>query len=96
MNDPHAWPGRHILIVDSAHQEVSLPNSSARQYKLLLGRWLLQAESGAWGVPFGDPKLDGRDPDFQRSGDVISFTIYPELGLPSGRWTVRIDANERT
>lgn len=57
--------------------------------------WLLQAESGALGVLFGDPKLDGRDPDFQRSGDLISFTIYPEHGLPSDRWTVRIDANDR-
>ena len=87
--------GRHILVVDLDREEVLVPNPGVRNYQLLWHKWLIQSESGALGVPFGHPKLDANDPDFQQSGNVISFTIPPVLNLPPGRWKLKIDANER-
>lgn len=62
--------------------------------KPLGNKRLVQSDSGAVGIAFGDSKLDERDPNFQQSGDLISFTIPPVLDLPSGRWNIKIDPNQ--
>jgi len=94
VEDPRAVLGYHILIVDLDNKKIISPNSGDRNYRLLGNKRLIQSDSGAVGVAFGDSKLDDGDPNFQRSGNLISFTIPPVLDLPSGRWKVRIDANE--
>lgn len=90
IKDPNAILGREILIVAPTDGMVLLPNASFADYRLILNKWLIQSDSGACGVAFGDSKLDARDPDFQQSGNMISFTIPPVLDLPSGRWNLRI------
>jgi len=90
LENPQAVTGRKILIVDPEKEKVFIPNSSTRDYKLLLNRWLLQSESGSVGVAFGYSKLDKRDPDFQMVGNLISFTIPSVLNLPPGRWNIQI------
>jgi hypothetical protein len=94
VDDPHALLGRHVLVVDLDRRSILLPNFGLDDYKLLGNKRLMQSDSGAVGVAFGDSKLDERDPDFQQSGNLISFTIPPVLDLPAGRWSVRIDANQ--
>lgn len=88
---PKAVLGRDILIVDPDSKKVCLPNSSSRHYKLLWKKWLIQSDSGVQGVAFGDSKLDPNDPSFQQAGNIISFSIPPILGLPSGRWTLKLN-----
>ena len=95
VEDPRAALGYHVLIADLDHKRILLPNSGDRNYRLLGSKRLIQSDSGAVGVAFGDSKLDERDPNFQQSGNWISFTIPPVLDLPSGRWTVRIDGDSR-
>ena len=94
MKDPHAVLGYHVLIVDLDHRKILLPNSGVGDYRLLGNKRLIQADSGAVGVAFGDSKLDECDPNLQQSGNLISFTIASVWGLPSGRLNVRIDASE--
>jgi len=96
VEDPRIALGYDVLIADLDNEKIISPNSGDQNYRLLSNAWLIQSDSGAAGVPFGDPKLDANDPNFQQSGNLISFTMPPVLGLPSGRWNVRIDANEST
>ncbi len=96
VENPAAVLGRDILVVDLDHGEVLVPNSGWNHYRLLRNKWLIQSDSGAQGVPFGDAKLDAADPNLQRSGNLISFTIPAVLDLPAGRWNVRIDPNGST
>lgn len=92
FDDPDALLKRHILLVAPADGMVLLPNLSTRDYRLISDRWLIQSDSGAQGVAFGDSKLDGVDPHFERSEGTVSFTVpFPLLGLPTGRWSLRID-----
>lgn len=91
LESPRAMFGRHVLILDLDHGTVHVPNSAISDYRLILRRWLVQSEKGDGGVPFGAPKLDTNDPDFQQSGNEISFTIPPVLNLPPGRWELTID-----
>jgi len=93
LKDPNSVLGYDVLIIDRDREEVLVPCSGVRNYRLLRNRWLVQSDSGAEGVAFGNPKLDGRDPDFQQSEDTISFTIPPVLDLPSGRWNLKVNAN---
>lgn len=92
IDDPNTLLKRHIILVAPAHGMVLLPKPSTRDYRLIRDRWLIQSDSGAEGVAFGDTKLDDRDPDFRRSKDTCSFTIPPVLDLPAGRWNLRISA----
>ena len=94
VENPRAMLGRHLLVLDLDHEKVLVPNASGRDYRLLWNKWLIQSESGAVAVPFGDSKLDANDPDFQQSGNVISFTIPPVLNLLPGRWNVTISRRE--
>jgi hypothetical protein len=89
-------PFRHcFLIVDLGSQCVRLPNSGDRYNKVFRNGWLLQSDAGATGVDLADPVKGGEPaPDFRRSGNLVSFTIAPMLGLPVGRWNVRIDPNQ--
>jgi hypothetical protein len=91
LENPRYALGYDVLVVDLDHGQVLVPNCGAGHYKLLRNGWLIQADSGAMGVPFGDSKLDANNPDFRQSGNVISFTIPPVLNLPSGRWNVTVD-----
>jgi hypothetical protein len=93
VESPDAALGRDILVVDLDHGEVLVPNFGWDDYRLLRNRWLIQSDSGAQGVPFGDAKLDAADPNFQPFGNSICFTIPAVLDLPAGRWNVRIDPN---
>jgi hypothetical protein len=93
VEDPADVLGRHILVMDQGHGEVLVPNSGQNHYRLLRNRWLIQSDSGAQGIPFGNAKLDATDPNFQQSGNSISFTIPAVLDLPAGRWNVRPDPN---
>ena len=94
MDGAHSERGCDVLIVDLDHGSVLVPSYSTRNYRLLRDRWLIQSDSGAAGVPSGDSKLDANDPDFRRSGNVISFTIPPVLNLPPGRWNVTVDCKK--
>lgn len=88
---PETPLGRDILIVDPDSRKVYLPAAGTDDYKLLWKKWLIQSDSGAMGVAFGDSKLDPNDPNFQQAGNMISFSIPPVLGLPSGRWELKLN-----
>ena len=85
---------REILIVDTTNRKILLPNSSDNCYKLICEKYLMQSNSGAYGVAFGDSKLDANDPEYQNTNGTISFNIPSnEFGIPSGRWTIQ-NSNE--
>jgi hypothetical protein len=90
MDDTGGTIPHRVLIVDLDNGKVIVPNASQANYRLLGRRWLAQSDSGAEGVLFGDPKLDARDPGFQRSADTVSFTVPAVLNLPSGQWSLRL------
>jgi|GEM_PF-6166398 len=70
---------------------VLLPSQSTENYRLIRDKWLIQSDIGALGVELGSSKLDGVDPQFERSESTISLTVFPLLDLPTGRWSLRID-----
>ena len=55
-----------------------MPNSSNKQYDLLLNRFLLQAQNGSLMVPFNSAKWDNQDPQLSIADNTIEFTL-PEL-----------------
>jgi hypothetical protein len=70
--------GREIIMINRDERLVGKPNSSHIQYDLLLNRYLFQAESGSFNVPFGSVKWDDHDPKLEITGNRIQF-VLPEL-----------------
>jgi len=68
-----------VLVIDRETQQVKLPNASADDYKVILGK-LLQSESGANGmISLNDPiKGLGFDLKLHMNDQEISFTIMAQ------------------
>jgi hypothetical protein len=73
---------REIIMIDRENTDVGQPNSSNRDYGLLLGRFLLQSESAQGYVSFRSMKWGNKDPKLEIKNDLITF-VYP--GYSPGR-----------
>ena len=78
LPNPSSHYGREILMINRDEKLAGMPNSSDKEYDLLLNRFLLQAENGSLMVPFNSAKWDNQDPQLAIADTTIEFTL-PEL-----------------
>jgi hypothetical protein len=71
LTAPH---GREVIMVSRDRRKAGQGNESRSDYALWFGHFLVQADSGAWFIPFDDNiKGPGIDPRLEMDGDNISF-----------------------
>ena len=90
LPSPSSTEGCEILMINRDEKLVGKPNSSHIQYDLLLNRYLFQAESGSFNVPFGSVKWDNHDPKLEITENTIQF-ILPELASDLSGKRVEVD-----
>jgi hypothetical protein len=77
--------GREILIIDRRNRAVGYGNTSDQQYHLYIGRFLIQAESGAGYISFTSAKASGEDPKYEVTGHGLRFHVPNSEAILPGR-----------